>query len=456
MDNGNLNLKRNSTRYILIAIYLLAVLQIVNAQGLDNSRFLYEKRVNEIRNTPGLAAFWDFVLREDGVAGKGRFMAYTSPSDRYKYILEPVNISREFWKDGSEATMADFPLLGYGPFGQAVQFKNPRSINDLPVLMVPRKVLNDTPLDVKGPGNSVSMLVWLIYQGGNHAIAGLWNEGTDSPPQGIPAEVKVIGQRQYGMFAGLAANPGGASVHVSENGLASFGDHYARHLSVTSEKMKPDVLNSNSKGTDSIWSVVGFVYDNEKKSITAYLNGVATEYWIDNPTKHPFYKFAANAWKQAKLAEMPGLQNDEDVEFPKDQYYTPPEIKPLSEEIISESSDEKIVIRKYDFSKVRVIYHKDSAGVFNKIGSTELLSIKANPYWFGKDIYTPQKPEEGSPFTIGRVIHSNRHATLSAYFGGVAVFNSALSPRRMKELSLIGRTKEFPAINFSDILILKK
>ena len=79
-----------------------------------------------------------------------------------------------------------------------------------------------------------------------------------------------------------------------------------------------------------------------------------------------------------------------------------------------------------------------------------MVAIKANPYWIGKDIYSPQSESEGSPFTIGRVIHSNRHATLSAYFGGVAVYNTALSEKEMEKLSMIGRTAEYPVIKIPE------
>lgn len=409
----------------------------------------YEKRVQLLRTTPGLAAFWDFVLREDGTNGVGKFKAYTAQGDDHSYILEPINISREFWKVGDSATMADFPLLGYGPFGQAVQFKSPKNINDLPVLMVPRHQLHDTPIDVKGSGQSVSMLVWMVYQTGNHAIAGIWHEGTDSPPAGIPAEIKLSGQRQYGMFAGLSANSGSASVHVSENGLASFGDHYARHLASTKEKIRKVPASLTDFQADSCWSVVGFVYDNQHKTVTAYLNGVTTNYWIGAPEKHSFYKYAANAWKQAKLSKMEGLQEGEDVNFPMDQYYTPPEDKVLRETVVYETKDERIVIRDFEFTKVKYVLKKDNLGKFSVVSSVQLLAIQANPYYFGHDIYSPVIPAEGAPFTIGRVIHSNRHATLSAYFGGVAVFNKALSSNEMNQLSKIGRTAEYPVINFN-------
>jgi hypothetical protein len=410
----------------------------------------YNERVQLVRNMPGLAAFWDFVLREDGVNGKGNFMAYTAKGDDHRYILEPRNISRAFWNDGAEANLDDFPLFGYGPFGQAVQFKSPKSVTELPVLMLPRANLNNTPIDVKGPGQSVSMVVWMIYQDGAHAIAGLWHEGTDSPPRGIPAELKVRGQRQYGMFAGLSANPGSVSAHVSENGLSSFGDHYARQLATTKEKITKAPANVTIDALNACWSVVGFVYDNKKKTVTAYLDGKTTEYWIENPVNHPFYKHAANAWKQARLSKIVGLQDGENDQFPKDQYYCPPESKLLSEKVISESNSERIVIREFEFTKVRLTLQKDSKGKFSNIASFELVAIKANPYWFGKDIYSPQNESDGSPFTIGRVIHSNRHATLSAYFGGVAVFNKGLSQNEMLKLSKIGRNSKYPVFKLSE------
>ncbi len=421
----------------------------IMAQTPPNLAKTYEKRVNLLRKTSGLAAFWDFVLREDGVKGKGNFLAYTAKGDEHRYILEPHNISREFWNDGAEATMADFPLLGAGPFGQAVQFKAPKGQNDLPVLMLPRPKLHNTPLDVKGAGQSVSMLVWLIYQEGNHAIAGLWHEGTDTKPNGIPAEIKARGQRQYGMFAGLGANSGSVSVHLSENGLSSFGDLYARHLATTQEKIKKVPNDGDINPLNASWSVVGFVYDNKKKSVTAYLDGKTTEYWIDNPPKHPFFKYAANAWKQAQLSKIDGLQEGEDAHFPKDQYYCPPENKPLSEQLISETESERVVVRVFEFTKVKMTLLKDSKGKFSIISASELVAIKANPYWFGKDIYEGQTAENGSPFTIGRVIHSNRHATLSAHFGGVAVFNKALKSSEMEKLSKIGRTAEYPVFTLN-------
>ena len=77
------------------------------------------------------------------------------------------------------------------------------------------------------------------------------------------------GKRQYALFAGLEAN--------------SLGDKYARNLATTPEVM------------DASWNVATFSFDNAKNTVTAYLNGGATEYWIENHEKHPFFQWPYKA-----------------------------------------------------------------------------------------------------------------------------------------------------------------
>ena len=412
----------------------------------------YRRRVELVTGIPGLAAFWDFVERDGGTGGDGHFLARTAVAGERRYPLMPWNISRAFWNEGKEATMADFPLLGRGPFGQAVQFRDPRRLDDLPVLMVPRKLLHDTPLDVKGPDKSVSMVVWMVYQGGDHAIGGIWHEGTDTKPTGAPAAVRVRGQRQYGMFAGLGANLGASSAHVSENGLASFGDRYARHLAVSPEKMIA-VKGQNVDGrNDTDWSTVGFVYDNATKSVTAYLDGKATPNWVEQPGRQGFFKPTVRAWQQGRYARIPGLQAGEDPEFPADQRYAPPEATPLEEQVESDTPDRRVVLRVYEFTKVRVTLVPAEDGTMQELPTAELAALKVNPYWFGHDLFSPASAEVGGPFTLGRVIHSNRHPTLSAWFGGTAVYARPLRPDEMARLASLERTAETPlALEFTDV-----
>lgn len=439
-------------RYIGAGLVWCAQLGGATACAGGSLKELYSQRVDTVRQVPGLVAFWDFVQREDGIRGQERFCAYTAPGDTHRYVLEPHNLSWDYWHEGRPATLVDFPLLGRGPFGQAVHFSAPGDdLSLLPVLMVPRSVLQDTPLDIKGPGQSISMVTWLIYQGGNHAIAGIWHEGTTTP-RGTPALVRETGRRQFALFAGMGGNPGASGVHVSENGLGSFGDDYARHLAVTPGKLETVPLDADDATLDAGWSTVGFVFDAETKVVTAYLNGVAEERWVASPAKDRFYRAAARAWLQAQLAKVPGLQEGEDPEFPRDQFYDPPMDEILQEEVEHESARERVVVRTYAFTKVRVMWRKDAAGVTasGPPERVELAALKTNPYWFGHAIFAPSTIDEGGPFTIGRVIHSGRGGKLTAYLGGVAVYDRTLSPDQMQRLAAIVR----PAADASEAVVL--
>lgn len=423
-----------------------ASLLLVPSVAAEPSRVAenYHRRIEMVRDIAGLAAFWDFMLREDGVGGQGRFLAYTARGDTHRYVLEPHNLAWDYWREGSEATLEDFPLLGRGPFGQAVHFQSPAEVSRLPVFSVARAQLHDTPLDIKGPGRSVSMVAWLIHQEGNHAIAGIWHEGTTTS-RGVPALVKETGRRQFALFAGMGGNPGGVGAHLSENGLGSFGDVYARHLAVTPERMRSVALDATPEALDSGWSAAGFVFDAETQVVTAYLDGVANERWVENPAKDRFYRAAERAWRQAQLAKSSGLQEGEDESFPRDQFYDPPTTQLLQEEVVAESDTERTVVRTFPFTKVRFISHKQADGTWSDPMGVELLALKTNPYWFGHSIYGPGEEKEGGPFTIGRVVHSGRGGRLTAYLGGVAVYGRALSPEEMRRLSTLAFESTLPS-----------
>ena len=394
-------------------------------------------RVDVVRQIPGLVALWDFVQRRDSWQTHNPFISIAGESGGQTYELEPRNISLDFWHQGLEATLADFELFGRGPFGQAVRFSSPRSMTHLPVLAVPRKNLHDSPLDIKGKGKSVTLVVWLLYERGNHAIAGMWHEGTVTPKREPPV-VKERGKRQFGLFAGLQANKGGIGAHISENGGSSFGDIYARHLASNPTKMKKIKPGTKPADSDSYWNAVGLVFDNDENRVTAYMNGLAEEVWVENPKESRFFQHAWRAWQQGQLAARDGIQPGEDVNYPKDQFYRPPEDKPVATRIIERTSDRVVRLETYAFTKIEATYQAQPDGTLGKPLKRDLVALKSNPYYFGHDIYAPKSIEEGGPFTIGRVIHSNRHPTLSAWIGGVAVFDRALSDDEMKRLATIG------------------
>ena len=411
------------------------------AEGEKRFTAVNQKRVDIVKQIPGLVALWDFVQRRDSWKTKNPFISIPGESGGQTYELEPRNLSLDFWHEGKEATLEDFELYGRGPFGQAVRFSSPRSTTDLPVLTVPRENLHDSPLDIKGKGKSVSMVVWLLYERGNHAIAGMWHEGTVTP-RGEPPVVKEPGKRQFGLFAGLQANKGGIGAHISENGGSSFGNIYARHLASEPTKMKQIKPDMKPGQTDKYWNAVGLVFNNEENRVTAYVNGSANEVWVENPKESRFFEHAYRAWQQGQLADIDGIQPGEDVNFPKDQYYRLPEDEPVETKIIERTSDRVVRLETYPFSKIEAIYQVKPGGKLGKPLKRDLVALKSNPYYFGYDIYAPKTMEQGGPFTIGRVIHSNRHATLSAWIGGVAVFDRPLSDEEMKKLATIGNCSD--------------
>jgi hypothetical protein len=386
------------------------------------------RRVEAVRRTPGFVALWDFVKRSQD----GRFDAWQSKGAQTDLRLDAVNYVRDYWNEGRAAGYDDIPLLGRGPFGEAVEFRAESDRDFRPVLLVPRVRFHGSRLDVKGPGRSVSMVAWLIRSGGNHAIAGIWHEGTDLASVNTPVQRVERGRRQYALFAGLAANEGGVAVHVSENGAASFGDKYARNLAVT-----PEVLPKT--GAEGEWQVAAFTFDNARNTVTAYFNGRATEYWIENPEKHPFFQWPARGWRQAWLRRVPGVQEGEDAAFPAGQFYEPPESKILRRTIESETAEERVELREYAFTRVRVRLGKDARGRWTVEKARELAALRANPFWFAHDLWAPARAEDGGPFTIGRVIHTGRGVGMTGWIGGVAVFDRALSAKEMARLAGVAR-----------------
>jgi hypothetical protein len=192
----------------------------VNGAAASQSpdKLTYEQRVAVVTNIPGCVAFWDFIKREPD--SLRRFTAYVSAGVTNDFALDAGNYVRDYWGEGQEASYADFPLLGRGPFGQAIRIRKEEDKTFHLFLFVPRVRLHNSPIDIKGTNKSVSVVVWVIRESGNHALAGIWHEGTDLSYSG--AKIVVRGQRQYALFAGLNVE-GSACGHISENsGVAVF------------------------------------------------------------------------------------------------------------------------------------------------------------------------------------------------------------------------------------------
>jgi hypothetical protein len=278
-----------------------------------------------------------------------------------------------------------------------------------------------------------------IRESGNHALAGIWHEGTDLKQTETAAIKKVErGQRQYALFAGLNV-PGAACGHVSENGASSFLNRYALNKSNSAELSPAVPADSPAEVLDASWQCFAMTYNHATHELTGWLNGRAGDRWLEDPKNDTLIKSAYNAWLQGRLHREPGLQAGEDPAFPADQYYNPPEDQIVSTKILSESAEERVELREFRYTRLKVTLRKGLDGKFIET-ATDLAALRLNPWWFSPDhLYTPANDGTGGPFTIGRVIHSSRGVGFTGWIGGVAVFNRALSAREISALSELRR-----------------
>ncbi|WP_372897888.1 hypothetical protein [Stieleria sp.] len=409
----------------LATVFILTVSASIRAEDLESKR-------QTVANTPGLVAFWDFVKREPG--GEHRFTAHVPGGSSTEYPLDVANYVKDYWGQGRAASYADFPLLGRGPFGQAVRIRKETDPNFRPFLFVPRSRLHDTPLDIKGDGRSVSVVVWAIRESGNHALAGIWHEGTDLHQKETAGIRKVErGQRQYALFAGLN-KAGSACGHVSENGASSFLNKYALHK-CNSLGQSPEVpADSSDDVLDRSWHCFAMTLDHQRDELTGWLDGQSGDRWLENPSRGGLLQSAYNAYMQGHWHRTPGKQPGEDPSFPEDQFYNPPEDHPLSVKVLDESSDQRTEQREYRFTKVNVTLKPSADGSFTET-TRDLVALRLNPWWYPHGIYTPSDDGSGGPFTIGRVIHSARTVGFTGWIGGVAVFDRALSAEELAKLT---------------------
>jgi len=411
---------------LLFLIGWLAASAVLNAKEPTAS-----DRIATVVDIPGLVAFWDFVEREPD--GDRRFLAHVPEGASNRYPLDSENYTRTYWGSGRAATYADFPLLGDGPFGEAIQIRKETDPDFRPFLYVPRERLHDTPLDIKGDSASVSVVVWAIRESGNHALAGIWHEGTDLKQKQTRGIRKVErGQRQYALFAGLN-KPGSACGHVSENGASSFLNRYALHKGNSAGISAAVPSDSPAEVLAESWECFAMTFDNESDELTNWLNGESGDRWLENPKENNLLSYAYNAYMQAHYRKTPGVEAEEDPGFPEGQFYDPPESVPVSVEVVREDAKERVERREYAYTRVEVTLRKDGRNYLET--HRDLIALRLNPWWYPHGIYEPKDDGSGGPFTIGRVIHSARSVGFTGWIGGVAVFDRALSAEELRILS---------------------
>ncbi len=132
---------------------------------------------------------------------------------------------------------------------------------------------------------------------------------------------------------------------------------------------------------------------------------------------------------QGHYANLPDKQDGEEEDFPKDQYYNPPEGKPLSVKVIGETAGQRVELHEHRYTKIEVTL-KNSKEV-----ARDLVALRLNPWWYPHHIYSPKDAQSGGPFTIGRVIHSSRGIGFTGWIGGVAVLDRALKADERAKLA---------------------
>ena len=303
---------------------------------------------------------------------------------------------------------------------------------------MPRSRLHDTPLDIKRSGRSLTVVVWAIRESGNHALAGIWHEGTDLRRKKTEGIVRAVrGQRQYALFAGLNV-PGSGCGHVSDNGAGSFLNRYALHKCNSAGVAPETPADAPPERLDAAWHCFAMTFDDDRDEITGWLDGVAGERWLARPKEDRLIFSAYRAYMQGYYAARPGLQDGEAPAYPADQRYNPPEEEPARVSVIRQTPDERMERREYRYTKVEVVLRRGSGGRWTEF-SCDLVALRLNPWWYPHGVYRPPDDGSGGPFTIGRVIHSSRSVGFTGWIGGVAVFDRALRAEELARPAALAR-----------------
>ena len=64
-----------------------------------------QERVDLVRQIPGLVALWDFVQRRDSWKTRNPFISIPGKSSGRAYELEPRNIARDLWHEGTQTRL---------------------------------------------------------------------------------------------------------------------------------------------------------------------------------------------------------------------------------------------------------------------------------------------------------------------------------------------------------------
>ena len=247
-------------------VFLCAILLATSNITLANEP---EQRVQQVANTKGLIALWDFLLMQDG--------KWNSHHDDnvvqrgYPVVLRRIGDNKSYtpddWPYKDEQSKLVFDSTG--PFGHAVRFNQGYIFAE-----VPRNEFDRSPLDIHGH-RPFTLIAWIKFIGKRHLVAGIWDEGGWD---------KYGGRRQIALFGGLFGSKGVIG-HISATGASSYpqstisGSQYARCRAI------------DGRGFDNgQWVSLAMTSDPATEKVTVFCDGVATPTRITDPVAKDVFR----------------------------------------------------------------------------------------------------------------------------------------------------------------------
>lgn len=431
------------SRPLITIVFIVTIFAGCYQNGDSERQFL--ANIDQVANTKGLVAFWDFNRMEDSI-WRSFFDPHTMQRSFPLYLRrigDASDYSLENWPYKDEASEVIFDLTG--PFGKAIRFNKGYIYG-----AVPRQYFHETLLDLHGH-QPFTMIAWVKFIGKRHLIAGIWDEG---------GWQKYAGRRQVALFAGLFRQKG-VIAHVSITGAASFpqseadGSQYARIRAIDGQPFE-----------DQEWVAVAMTYDPKQNQVTAYLNGRMTPLHLTDPVTQDVFHFPEEQVANPLLFEGPiyaprafvlkyngyNLKNDGvsehrlvvdlksgkltyqregDLNRVKKRYRINFDISRNGQSIVEEP-----ILMEVKPGQSILLPSEMKPGTGDVVETS--LEVFENGAWRMIGTKLEKSLSDGAPFTFGRALglasEEIEHGS-QLYLDGVAVFNRVLTASELKRLS---------------------
>lgn len=422
------------------------ILLHTNCTSLSTTEKQQHLNIQQVANTEGLIAFWDFDYVKDG--SWTSYYDAASISQSFPLYLRRIGDEQSYtkanWPYTDSNSIVQFDESG--PFGNAAGFNQGYIYG-----AVPRSEFDGTGLDLHGY-KPFTIIAWVKFIGKRHMVAGIWDEG---------GWHKYAGRRQVALFAGLF-NQKGVIAHLSATGAASYpqstieGAQYARRRAIDGQPFE-----------DNQWVAMAMTYDPEKKEVVAWLNGQMTPLRLSDPVTQDVYQYeneqVANPFHfespiyspRAFILKYNGYSLEKDgvsehrlqVDLDKGaltywqdspeatqsapSYRIRFDIKREGKNIL----EEPILVQLINGQTIAL---PSNFQVYNNDQLWTSLEVEEKGEWKQVGTNLTSRITDGAPFTFGRALglasEELDHGS-QLYLDGVAVFNRVLKEGELRKLS---------------------